>query len=245
MTSRELYQAGKLDEAIQALGVEVRDNPADARRRTFLFELLCFAGEWERAAKHLNILAGENKQTDLGAMLYRSALPADRQRHELFEKKEFPTGAVPEDDRGGTWTDADGNSHPFSWIEDADPRIGARLEMFTAGAYMWMPFAHIERIEIQKPSRLRDLLWSQALVRTGPGFKGTELGEILLPVLSPFSCKHPDGNVRLGRMTVWEPEGPDALPYGQRTFLIDDVDVPILQIRTVEFNPPPEAGADE
>src|SRR5882724_2668787 len=116
MTSRELYQAGKLDEAIQALGVEVRDNPGDARRRTFLFELLCFAGDWERAAKRLNILAGENKQTDLGAMLYRSALHADRQRHELFEKKEYPSGPVPEDNRGGTWTGTDGVSKPFESI---------------------------------------------------------------------------------------------------------------------------------
>ncbi|MEO8026502.1 MAG: type VI secretion system accessory protein TagJ [Bryobacteraceae bacterium] len=243
MTSRELYQAGKLDEAIQALGGEVRDNPTDARRRTFLFELLCFAGDWERAAKHLNILAGENKQTDLGAMLYRSALHADRQRHELFEKKEYPSGPLPEDNRGGTWTDAEGASHTFESIEDADPRIGARLEMFTAGAYMWMPFAHIERIEIQKPSRLRDLLWSQALVRSGPSFKGTELGEILLPVISPFSYKHPDGNVRLGRLTVWEPEGEDALPYGQRSFMIDGEDVPLLELRSVEFTPVEEEAA--
>ncbi len=42
MKAQELFQAGKLDEAVQALGAELRDNPADARRRTFLFELLCF-----------------------------------------------------------------------------------------------------------------------------------------------------------------------------------------------------------
>ena len=57
MNAKELFQAGRLDEAIQALGAELRDNPADARRRTFLFELLCFAGEFDRAEKHLDILA--------------------------------------------------------------------------------------------------------------------------------------------------------------------------------------------
>jgi type VI secretion system protein ImpE len=39
MSAQELFKAGKLSEAIEALGVEVRDNPTDARRRTFLFEL--------------------------------------------------------------------------------------------------------------------------------------------------------------------------------------------------------------
>ena len=41
MNSRELYRAGKLDEAVQALGSELRNDPTDTRRRTFLFELPC------------------------------------------------------------------------------------------------------------------------------------------------------------------------------------------------------------
>src|SRR6266481_6109993 len=47
MTAKELYREGKLTAAIQALGAELRDNPTDAQRRTFLFELLCFAGEYD------------------------------------------------------------------------------------------------------------------------------------------------------------------------------------------------------
>ena len=57
MTARELYQAGKLDEAVQALIAELRDNPGDTKRRTFLFELLCFAGNFDRAEKQLDILS--------------------------------------------------------------------------------------------------------------------------------------------------------------------------------------------
>ena len=57
MTATELYKAGKLTEAIQAISAEVRDHPTDVRRRTFLFELLCFAGDFGRAEKHLNVLA--------------------------------------------------------------------------------------------------------------------------------------------------------------------------------------------
>jgi len=38
MSVQQLFQAGRLDDAIQALNAEVRDNPTDAKRRTFLFE---------------------------------------------------------------------------------------------------------------------------------------------------------------------------------------------------------------
>jgi len=74
MTARELYQAGKLDAATQALMAELRDNPGDAKRRTFLFELLCFAGEYDRAEKHLNVLAGGGMEAATGALLYQAAM---------------------------------------------------------------------------------------------------------------------------------------------------------------------------
>jgi hypothetical protein len=56
----------QLDEAIQALGAEVRDNPTDVQRRTFLFELLCFAGAYDRADKQLDILARRGKEAEMG-----------------------------------------------------------------------------------------------------------------------------------------------------------------------------------
>ena len=40
MNPRELFQAGKLADAIQALVAEVRSNPTDLRRRSFLFDQL-------------------------------------------------------------------------------------------------------------------------------------------------------------------------------------------------------------
>jgi type VI secretion system protein ImpE len=47
---------------------------------------------------------------------------------------------------------------------------------------------------------------------------------------------HPDDAVRLGRMTVWqEIEDGEAAPAGQKTFLVDDEEFPILELRRVEF----------
>ena len=53
MKAKALYQAGKLNEAIQALNAEIRENPTDAQRRVFLFELLCFAGDYDRATQEI------------------------------------------------------------------------------------------------------------------------------------------------------------------------------------------------
>jgi len=235
MSPRELFQSGQLDEAVKALGVEVRDNPTDARRRTFLFELLCFQGEFDRAEKHLNLLADAGPEARLGAMLYFSALHAEKTRHELFSRKEYPSAPVSGKPRGGTVTFAGGESQAFEEIEDADPRLGARVELFAAGAYLWIPFEHIEQIEIQDPKKLRDLLWIPALVRTGPAFRDKELGEVLLPVVAPFSSKRADGQVRLGRATEFDEVDGQSVPFGQRCLLIDGEEIPLLEIRKIEF----------
>ncbi len=104
--------------------------------------------------------------------------------------------------------------------QDRPPAGGLRC-----GSYLWIPFQHIESNEIQPPTRLRDIMWATALVRTGPAFKAMELGVVLLPALCPFSFQHPDDNVRLGRATVWEESDGEVVPFGQKVFLADDEDI--------------------
>lgn len=232
MTAKELFRAGRLEEAVRALSAEVRDNPTDAQRRTFLFELLCFSGEYDRAEKQLNLLADANQNAQLGAMLYFSALHAERLRLDHFNKEGNVPAPVPPREFSGTL-----NGQPFTSIVDADPRVGARLELFAAGAYLWIPFEHIVSIEMAPPARLRDLLWAPACVRTGPEFKDKELGEVLIPVLYPGSSKYPDDAVRLGRATNWvDVEGSEPVPVGQKMFLVDGEEFPLLEVRMLEFS---------
>src|SRR6266850_2601266 len=94
MTAKELLDAGKVREAESALGAALRQNPTDVAKRTFLFELLCFSGQYDRAEKQLGVLAQGGGQTELGAVLYYSALHAEKIRHELFRKEEYPTSAA-------------------------------------------------------------------------------------------------------------------------------------------------------
>jgi type VI secretion system protein ImpE len=231
MSAKELFQFGNLKDAIQALGATLRENPADAKSRTFLFELLCFTGEYDRAEKHLNILAGDNAQSEMGAVLYLSAIHAAREREAMFEKRTFPVEEVPPSLKGTL------NGEPFESVEDADPRLGARLEIFAAGAYLWIPFVHVESIELEAPKRLRDTLWAPAIVRTGPSFKGQELGQVLIPVISPLSCRNANGNVALGRATEWlesEADG-ESVPVGLKMLSVDGEDFSFLEIRKLEF----------
>jgi type VI secretion system protein ImpE len=227
MTARELYKAGRLKDAVKAINEEVRADPADHGKRTFLFELLCFSGDFERAEKHLRILGEASPQAEMGTLVYRGAIQAELRRQELFQ-----SGNLPEQGVGAAATGSlNGNS--FNSIEDADPRIGRRLEVFAGGNYIWVSFAQIASLEILAPKRLRDLLWIPAMLHLGEGMKGKDLGQVLLPALSPFTWKHPDDSVRLGRETIWADEDGQTIPFGQKTLLVDGEEVPMLEVREV------------
>jgi type VI secretion system protein ImpE len=226
----ELFQAGRLQESIEALGDEVRNNPLDLRRRTFLFELLCFAGEYDRAEKHLSILADSSQAAGMGALLYRSALHAERIRQQMFADRTCPM--APKVSRH-PWSRTGEFGEAFS---DADPRIGGALELFVAGGYTWIDLEQIAKIEIPKPKRLRDLLWTPAIVTTTPEYKAMELGEVLIPVISPLSWQQDDDQTRLGRSTIWvEDETYGDIPLGQKLFVLDGQEIPILELGTIEF----------
>lgn len=239
MTPLALYREGKLREAIKALGDELRSNPLDAKRRTFLFELLLFAGEYDRAEKQLDLLAGANTEAAAGTLLYRSALHAERTRQKMFADHETPPSKQ-ETVYGGAW-----NGTAFNEFSDSDPRIGANLEVFLAGSYTWIPVHYLRRIEIEPPANLRDLVWARARVETSADFRLQELGEVLLPVLAPQSFRHADETVQLGRESAWEPdEALGEIPYGSKLMLIDGVDVPLLSLRSVVWSAPEKESQD-
>ncbi len=238
MNAKELYQEGKIEEAIQVLAAELRNDPTDVRRRTFLFELLCFAGELDRAEKQLDILSDLSKEAGMGTLIYRSAFQAERLRREMFDRKSFPqTTAEPV-------TKAILNGAECESVEDADPRIGPRLEVYAAGSYLWLPFAQIESIRMEAPRRVRDLIWIPAILKTGPKCGALNLGEVMIPALTPFAFRHAENSVRLGRQTVWEEADGVTAPAGQKMLLADGEEFPILEVRTLEFPAASEAAAE-
>jgi len=226
----QLLEAGNVRDAQKALGAHLREHLDDVRARTFLFELLCFSGDHERAEKQLAVLSEGSAESAMGAVLYRAALHAERTRHQVVERQEF-SREQPAASRAGTL-----NGRRFSSLKDADPDLGARLEVFAAGALLWIPFEHVASVQMEKPRKLRDTLWMPARVETGPAFKGSELGEVLIPAIYPFSWKNPNQSVWLGRVTDWAADDQGIeYPSGQRTLIMDGEEVPFLEVRSLEF----------
>src|SRR5262249_12923833 len=124
-------------------------------------------------------------------------------------------------------------------FRDLDDLTSCVIEALTTnGQYYWVPLARVESLEFREPGRPRDLLWrrTRLVMRDGPDI------EVFCPVLYPGSSAESDDPIRLGRATDWR--GGDGSPVrgvGQRTFLVGDEAVPILEIQEVTFDPPAPA----
>jgi type VI secretion system protein ImpE len=58
----------------------------------------------------------------------------------------------------------------------------------------------------------------------------------MIPVLYPNSSVQASDAVRLGRETHWqEVEGGEPIPVGQKLFLVDGEEFPLLEVRKLEF----------
>lgn len=227
-----LFANGRLEEAIAQLSNDLRSQPTNPQLRSFLFELLSFSGDYARAGKQLDALAAAGPSAEAGVAVYRAALEAERIREHMFETGDVPR-TTPLPSGVGTIDD-----QPFAEISDGDPRVGARLEVIAGGRYLWIPFAHLASIVIEPPTRLRDLRWLSARVATNETAKDLELGEVLLPALTPAVWRNTDMELRLGRATDWEEQADgDYTPVGQKVLRIDDRIVPLVDLRVIVFTP--------
>jgi type VI secretion system protein ImpE len=263
MTAKELFDAGKLSEAIDRLNQDIKANPRDSRSRVFLFELLCFAGDFPRAERQLDAISqlSGDVNVEIGSQVYKNLLEAEKSRAAFFHKggqpkflftppsyatlhveaiaelRESRTDRIDQllEQSASSRPKVSGNvdGKPFAEFRDSDDLVAPFLEVALQKEYVWLPFENIKSIEIAAPKRLRDLIWISAKLenRDGP------LGEVFLPVLYFGSSENPDETVKLGRMTDWKTAGEGTtLAAGQRIFLIDDTEYPMLEIRKIEFD---------
>lgn len=258
--AKSLLDAGRLAEAIESLVGELKAKPADGTRRMFLFELLLFAGEWERALKHLGVATGQDAQSEVGAQVYRNNVRAMRERERLWaegvaphfisepsEEVRLHLAAVVEWGAGRAaearklLRKADSlraplagrvNDRPFSDWRDADDFLAPVLELIISDKYVWLPYAQVKRLELAAPRRLRDFVWYPARVETRGGMSG----EMFVPALYEGSSRHEADAVRLGRVTQWEAEGGSERAVGLRLFLAGDEELAISEARLVEFD---------
>ena len=255
----ELFRKGHLADAITSQIAVVRDKPADHASRLFLFELLSFAGELERAARQADALTLDDPELHLAAGNYRNCLKAEVARRKVLagEKPNFfidpdaPTlarldafaalAAGNHAEFQAKLTEANDTAMPaikgtlngaeFDGLRDADDLFAGVLEVFAQGNYYWVPFSQIATLAMNPPKFPRDLLWVPANLAMEDGATGA----VFLPGLYLGSHEHGLETVRLGRERDWMPVAAECeglmRGYGPKVFLAGDLEMNLVDFR--------------
>lgn len=252
--------AGNLTGAVESALNLVKTNPTNVTARTFLFELSCFSGDWERAEKQLEVIGHQDINAMIGSKIYQQNFKAERDRLKLFSdglKPEFMTPKPPHVDdlltannrvREGNVAEARQildnvedsrpaypckvNGEGFGDFRDYNDLTMCVFEVIFKDSYLWIPFEQVQKIEFFKPKTLRDLYWIQANVEI---INGTS-GEMFFPALYSGSWKSSNDQIRLGRMTDWRDAGDELfIGEGTKLFWMDGKDKSILDLETIEF----------
>lgn len=262
MDAREVLRAGDARGALEQLKQEVRKAPRDARLRTFLFQLFCVFGEWDRALTQLTTAAELDPLAVPMAQAYRAAIRCELLREKIFAgERTPPVFGDPEPwmpllieavrvlasgraEEAAGLRDAAFEQAPtaaglrdgeeFAWIADADPRLGPMLEALVDGKYYWVPFHRLGSLDIEKPEDLRDQVWMPTR------FVWTNGGESFgfIPTRYPRSEHAADAALALAQRTEWEERGPWFLGLGQRMLATDAGEFALMDARRIEFSPP-------
>lgn len=256
----------KLDEsdlggAISAAIETVKKEPTNVSARTFLFELSCFSGDWERAEKQLDAIGHQDPNAGIGSLIYRQNFKCERDRANVFEhssRPEFVSGvpdyvedlvkAVDLVRRGETAAARETldkveeerpafsvtiNETQYADLRDYNELTMCVFEAFVKDTYVWLPFEQVVSIEFLERKSLRDIYWPQAQIELTNGTSG----EMFFPSLYTNSWKNGDDQVRLGRSVDWLDLGDDVfVGEGSRVFQAGDTDVPALDVKTIVFN---------
>ncbi len=257
MSATELYKQGLLADAIQAQVEEVKAKPTDHNLRVFLFELLVFAGDLDRARKHLDLVTYEDPDQQLAVVQYKQLIDTELHRRKIFGGDALPTflgevplhselrlkalaalkqssadEAIPLLDQAQKTTPvikATINGKAVELVQDCDDVLGTNLEVMFKGQYCWVPLEQVANLRMNPPKTPRDLIWFPARLDT----QDDASGEVFLPVLYINSHTHDDEKIRLGQATEFTESRP-IRGYGSRFFLAGDDGISLLEWREVD-----------
>ena len=239
----------------------VRGEPANAKRRIMLFQLLVLSGQWDRALTQLGVVNEMDVEAQDFVRTYREVIRCELFRKDVFAGLRTPLvlGEPPEwiarltealrllgerrveeaaALRCAAFDAAPAvpgrlNGAPFEWIADADVRLGPVCEAILNGKYYWIPFERLTRIEVEAPTDLRDLVWAPARLTFQNG--GEQVA--FLPARYPGSEAAQDDDIRLCRKTEWQDLGSDThVGMGQRMLATDTGETAMLEARLIELN---------
>ncbi|HQU82194.1 MAG TPA: type VI secretion system accessory protein TagJ [Pyrinomonadaceae bacterium] len=251
---------GNLKGAIESALAAVKANPTNIPARIFLFELSCFSGDWERAARQLDVVGHQDVNAMVGSKIYSENFEAERARMNFFAHSSVPETLMPLPEyvkellrandliRQGNTAEAKilldeveenrpaapckVNGEEFGDFRDYNDVTMCVFEAIVKGSYVWLPTEQIAKIDFLERKSLRDIYWLQAEVELTNGTNG----EMFLPSLYANSWKSGNDAIRLGREVDWRDAGDDIfVGEGTKLFWMDGNAKSILDIQTIEF----------
>ncbi len=260
MNSKDFIKAGRLSEAHKQLIEDVKSSPADVGKRTLLLQVHAFRGEWDKAERHLDVIATQDSSRETGVQVFKNLIHAERERMEVFKDSRRPSflpktppyiemyyaaceklvekkieEATEFFDQIATQVpiiSGTVNGKSFTGFKDTDIFLALFLEAIVHEQYTWIPFESIRELSISPPKTFSDLLWISARITTWEELTMN----CYLPVLYMNSFLHEDDRIKLGRMTDWTPlGGPFSKGTGQHVFQIGEEEMTILEMRDVLF----------
>ena len=261
MLAEQSLQQGNLEDSLAQLQDQIRKDPSNAKHRIFLFQLLTVLGQWDRALTQLNVIADMDDSALAMVQAYREAIKCEVLRSGVFAGTHTPLifgapeqwiallieavhlGAEGEHSQAqklreqafelAPATSGTIDNVPFSWIADADMRLGPILEALIGGRYYWIPFHRIQTIHIEEPVDLRDIAWMPAHFTWANG--GETVG--MIPTRYPGSESSDDNQIRTAHKTDWIEQSPNIyFGSGQRMLTTDAGDYPIMDTRLISLN---------
>jgi type VI secretion system protein ImpE len=264
-SASDLFRDQKLHEAIDAQIAEVRAQPADHKKRFFLFELLCLAGDLDRAQKQIDALQFDDPQTQMVVVAYKQMLDAERQRRAFFQPGVAappPLFLRPPPEHVSLRVEAAAKlrsgdeaaaSELIAQANEIMPRIpgsfnGEKFEAIADGDDL---LAGV--LEVFLKGRYTWVPWQQlaAVTMAAPKYArdkvasearlemaNGESGEVLLPILYANSAAAEDVAIKLGHSTDWrEIAGGATFGLGQHLLYLDERDVGLLELRELLLMP--------
>lgn len=260
MDSATLLKNGNLADCKATLFSEIKKDPSNLQLRIFLFQLACINQDWQRAVTQLDVLKDLSDSTLAMVNTYKQLIECELRRekvlsgdiepicfgepadwlasyvkaykhyclNEIYQaNKLLQNGAELAPAISGTV-----NDEPFEWISDGDVRFGPAIEVMLNGGYYWLPLEYISEINFEPVDDLRDLVWRPANLTLKN--KGQLI--VFMPVRYPITAKTTDAQL-LARTCEWqEPVENFYVGHGQRVFITDKAEYPLLNIKSIKFN---------
>jgi len=266
MTPEKLLATGEIAQAISAQAAVLRARPTDRDARWFLFVLLCYAGELDRAILQLDTLAQQDAEFGMGSVVYRSLVIAEAERAAVLSRAGNPLlpadtpahidarldalralregqaaearRALERAERARPALEGKIDGEPFEDLFDSDELLGPVLEVFAGGHYLWLPLERVRTLQVRAPKHQLELLWLPAELEDAAGDTAT----VHLPALYHGSAAADDARLRAGQMTEWrEQEGLVVRGLGQKVLLAkrggEEREVALRELRALEISP--------